>query len=81
MKIRRPLFSVSTESAFSVETACRKVKRWHAVDLVECWVGSGLLVVERQLHRTRGHREIAALLAALANAGPTKSVAGAGAVA
>ena len=64
-----------------METACRNVKRWSAGDHVERWVGSGLLVAEGNFHRVRGYREIPALLTALANAGPKKSVASAAAVA
>ena len=40
------------ESAFSiVETVCRNVKRWRAGDQIERWVGSGLLVAERQFRK------------------------------
>jgi len=57
------------------------VKRWRAGDHLERWVGSGLLVAERQFHRVRGYREIPGLLTVLANASPKRSVASAGAVA
>jgi putative transposase len=81
--LRRTLASTNViESGISiVETACRNVKRWRAGDHLGRWVGSGLLVAERQFHRVRGYRQIPALLAALANASPKKSVASAGAVA
>jgi hypothetical protein len=45
----------------------RNVKRWRADDHIERWVGSGLLVAERQLRKVRGYREIPALSTALAN--------------
>jgi len=36
------------ESAFSiVERVCANVKRWHAGDQRERWVGSGLMIAER----------------------------------
>jgi len=62
--LRRTLASTKViESAFSIaETACRNVKRWRAGDHLERWVGSGLLVAERQFHRVRGYREIPGLL-------------------
>ena len=43
------------ESAFSiVERVCRNVKRWHDGDQRERWVGSGLLVAEKQFRRVQG---------------------------
>ena len=68
--MRRSLASTNViESAFSiVETVCRNVKRWRPGDQIERWVGSGLLVAERQFRRVRGFREIPLLLASLANA-------------
>jgi len=76
-KLRRSLASTNViESAFSiVETVCRNVKRWRPGDQIERWVGSGLLVAERQFKRVRGFREIPLLLASLANAVPRNSVA------
>ncbi len=57
------------EPAFSiVETVCRNVKRRRGGDHIERWVGSGLLVAERQFHKMQGYREIPTLLAALASA-------------
>ena len=54
------------ESAFSiVETVCRNVKRWRPGDQIERWVGSGLLVAERQFRKVRGFCEIPLLLASL----------------
>jgi len=70
------------ESAFSiVETVCRNVKRWRDGDHIERWVGSGLLVAERQFRKVQGYREIPFLLASLANAASKKPVASGVAVA
>ena len=82
-KLRRTLASTNViESAFSiVETVCRNVKRWREGDQIERWVGSGLLVAERQFRRVQGWQEIALFLASLANAVSKKPVAGGVAVA
>lgn len=76
-KLRRSLASTNViESAFSiVETVCRNVKRWRPGDQIERWVGSGLLVAERQFRKLRGYREIPQLLAALAHAVSQKPLA------
>jgi putative transposase len=76
-QLRRTLASTNViESAFSImETVCRNVKRWRAGDHIERWVGSGLLVAERQFHKVQGYREIPSLLTALANAVSKKPVA------
>src|ERR1700675_1066433 len=76
-QLRRTLASTNViESAFSiVETVCRNVKRWRAGDHIERWVGSGLLVAERQFRKVRGYREIPTLLTALAHAVSKKGVA------
>jgi len=76
-QLRRTLASTNViESAFSiVETVCRNVKRWRAGDHIERWVGSGLLVAERQFHKVQGYREIPALLTSMANAVAKKAVA------
>jgi transposase-like protein len=51
------------ESAFSiVERVCRNVKRWHDGDQRERWVGSGLLVAEKQFRRIQGYKQIPNLL-------------------
>ena len=64
------------ESAFSiVETVCRNVKRWRDGDHIERWVGSGLLVAERQFRKVIGHRQIPLLLSSLANAVSKKPIA------
>jgi transposase-like protein len=76
-QLRRTLCCTNViESAFSiVETVCRNVKRWRPGDQIERWVGSGLLVAERQFRRVIGHRQIPQLLASMANAVSKKSVA------
>ena len=63
-QLRKTLASTNLiESAFSiVETVCRNVKRWHGGDQRERWVGSGLLVAEKQFRRVRGYKQIPALL-------------------
>jgi putative transposase len=54
------------ESAFAiVERVCLNVKRWHQGDQRERWVGSGLLVAEKQFRRVKGHKHIPALLRVL----------------
>ena len=76
-QLRRTLCCTNViESAFSiVETVCRNVKRWRPGDQIERWVGSGLLVAERQFRKVIGHRQIPLLLASMANAVSKKSVA------
>lgn len=70
------------ESAFSiVETVCRNVKRWRTGDQIERWVGSGLLVAERQFRKVIGHRQIPLLLSSMANAVSKKPIAKGAAVA
>ena len=66
-QLRQTLASTNViESAFSVvERVCVNVKRWHAGDQRERWVGSGLLVAEKQFRRVRGHKQIPLLLRAL----------------
>jgi len=82
-QLRRTLSSTNViESAFSiVETVCRNVKRCRAGDQIERWVGSGLLVAERQFRRVIGYRQIPQLLSSLSNAVAKKSVAKGAAVA
>ena len=63
------------ESAFAiVERVCVNVKRWHAGDQRERWVGSGLLVAEKQFRRVQGHKQIPILLRELEALFPSKSV-------
>lgn len=62
------------ESAFSiVERVCRNVKRWHGGDQRERWVGSGLLVAEKQFRRVKGHKRIPTLLAELESAASVRT--------
>jgi transposase-like protein len=76
-QLRRTLCCTNViESAFSiVETVCRNVKRWRDGDHIERWVGSGLLVAERQFRKVIGHRQIPLLLASLATAVSKKPIA------
>jgi transposase-like protein len=76
-QLRRTLSSTNViESAFSiVETVCRNVKRWRPGDQIERWVGSGLLVAERQFRKVIGHRQIPMLLSSMANTVSKKPIA------
>ncbi|MGH9695353.1 MAG: IS256 family transposase [Bryobacteraceae bacterium] len=76
-QLRRTLACTNViESAFSiVETVCRNVKRWRDGDQIERWVGSGLLVAERQFRKVIGFRQIPLLLSSMANAVSHKPVA------
>jgi putative transposase len=76
-QLRRTLSCTNViESAFSiVETVCRNVKRWRDGDHIERWVGSGLLVAERQFRKVIGHRQIPMLLSSMATAVSKKSLA------
>jgi transposase-like protein len=63
------------ESAFAiVQRVCANVKRWHAGDQRERWVGSGLLVAEKQFRRVQGHKQIPILVRELEALIPSKSV-------
>ena len=54
------------ESAFSiVRIVCRNVKRWRPGNQIERWIGSGLLVAEKQFRRIDGHRALPDFLAAI----------------
>jgi putative transposase len=74
-QLRKTLASTNViESAFSiVERVCANVKRWHAGDHRERWVGSGLLVAEKQFRRVQGHKQIPILLRELEALVPSKS--------
>jgi transposase-like protein len=76
-QLRRTLCCTNAiESAFSiVETVCRNVKRWRDGDHIERWVGSGLLVAERQFRKVIGYRQIPSLLSSMAAAVSKKPVA------
>jgi putative transposase len=74
MQLRKTLASTNViESAFSiVERVCRNVKRWHGGDQRERWVGSGLLVAQKQFRKVTGHKQIPALLRELEALAPPK---------
>src|SRR5437867_4502353 len=74
-QLRKTLASTNViESAFSiVERVCSNVKRWHGGDQRERWVGSGLLVAEKQFRRVTGYKQIPALMRELAALIPSKS--------
>jgi putative transposase len=76
-QLRRTLCCTNViESAFSiVETVCRNVKRWRDGDHIERWVGSGLLVAEKQFRKVIGHRQIPLLLSSMATAVSKKPIA------
>jgi putative transposase len=75
LQLRKTLASTNViESAFSiVERVCSNVKRWHPGDQRERWVGSGLLVAEKQFRRVQGHKQIPNLLRELESLVPSKS--------
>jgi putative transposase len=75
MQLRKTLASTNViESAFSiVETVCRNVKRWHGGDQRERWVGSGLLVAQKQFRRITGYKQIPALIRELEALAPSKT--------
>jgi putative transposase len=75
MQLRKTLASTNViESAFSiVEQVCKNVKRWHGGDQRERWVGSGLLVAQKQFRKVTGHKQIPALLRELEALPPQKS--------
>jgi putative transposase len=76
MQLRKTLASTNViESAFSiVEQVCKNVKRWHGGDQRERWVGSGLLVAQKQFRRIIGHKQIPVLIRELEAMTPSKSV-------
>ncbi|MGB6946643.1 MAG: transposase [Bryobacteraceae bacterium] len=75
MQLRKTLASTNViESAFSiVEQVCKNVKRWHGGDQRERWVGSGLLVAQKQFRKVTGHKQIPALIRELEALVPSKS--------
>ena len=74
MQLRKTMASTNViESAFSiVEQVCRNVKRWHDGDQRERWVGSGLLVAEKQFRRIQGYKQIPVLIKELESIAPAK---------
>lgn len=57
------------------KTLASNVKRWRDGDHIERWVGSGLLVAERQFRKVIGHKQIPLLLSSMANAVSKQSIA------
>jgi transposase-like protein len=76
IQLRKTMASTNViESAFSiVERVCRNVKRWHGGDQRERWVGSGLLVAEKQFRRITGYKQIPTLIRELEAMTPAKAV-------
>jgi transposase-like protein len=74
MQLRKTMASTNViESAFSiVEQVCRNVKRWHGGDQRERWVGSGLLVAEKQFRRVQGYKQIPHLIRELESLTPNR---------
>ena len=74
MQLRKTLASTNViESAFSiVERVCRNVKRWQGGDQRERWVGSGLLVAQKQFRRVQGYKQIPTLIRELETLTPNK---------
>ena len=74
MQLRKTMASTNViESAFSiVKQVCRNVKRWHGGDQRERWVGSGLLVAEKQFRRVQGYKQIPMLIRELEALTPNK---------
>jgi len=72
-QLRMTLASTNViESAFSiVETVCRNVKRWHGGDQRERWIGSGLLIAQKQFRRVRGYKQIPEFLQVLETLKPS----------
>lgn len=72
--LRKTLASTNViESAFAiVERVCSNVKRWHGGDQRERWVGSGLLVAEKQFRKVKGHKLIPLLLSRFEALVPSK---------
>jgi hypothetical protein len=48
------------------------VKRWHGGDQRERWIGSGLLIAQKQFRRVRGHKQIPELLRVLETLKPSR---------
>jgi transposase-like protein len=76
MQLRKTMASTNViESAFSiVEQVCKNVKRWHGGDQRERWVGSGLIVAEKQFRRITGYKLIPVLIKELETLTPSKAV-------
>jgi putative transposase len=65
------------ESAFSiVEQVCKNVKGCHGGDERERWVGSGLMVAEKQFRRIKGYKWIPVLIKELETPAPCTAAIG-----
>ena len=75
MQLRKTMASTNViESVFSiVEQVCKNVKRWHGGDQRERWVGSGLMVAEKQFRRITGYKLIPVLIKELEALTPSKA--------
>ena len=75
MQLRKTMASTNViESAFAiVESVCRNVKRWHGGDQRERWVGSGLLVAQKQFRKVQGYKLIPVLVRELGSLTPNKT--------
>ena len=75
IQLRKTMASTNViESAFSiVEQVCKNVKRWHGGDQRERWVGSGLMVAEKQFRRITGYKLIPVLIKELETLTPSKA--------
>jgi transposase-like protein len=75
IQLRKTMASTNViESAFSiVEQVCKNVKSWHGGDQRERWVGSGLMVAEKQFRRVTGYKQIPTLIRELEALTPSKS--------
>ena len=61
------------QSAFSiVEQVCKNVKRCHGGDERDRWVGSGLLVAQKQFRRVTGYKQIPAVIREMEALAPSK---------
>ena len=74
MQLRKTMASTNViESAFAiVENVCRNVKRWHGGGQRERWVGSGLLVAEKQFRKVQGYKLIPVLVRELGSLTPNQ---------
>ena len=72
MQLRKTMASTNViASAFAiVENVCRNVKRWHGGDQRERWVGSGLLVAQKQFRKVQGYKLIPVLVRELGSLTP-----------
>jgi hypothetical protein len=55
-----------------VERVCANLKRWHRGDQRERWVGSGLILAEKQFRKVKGYKLIPTLIRQLESWTPPK---------